>query len=176
MTRHLITWILALSGVTLIVVGLSWNSLFPPTSYWNEDQAAEYNAAFNAVHTAQDASHHGEVTDHKGLDEARERFLNIRGDLEHGATSARPIEQSSHRLRSLSAASCLGRAAILAAKRQKRPLKRPAARLEAAASLALSQCCFCSILAGLTHANKSGSSRAFPPNRQARPGPPGAQA
>jgi hypothetical protein len=82
MTRHLLTSALALLGIALIAVGLSWNSLFPPASYWSEDQAAEYNSAFNAVHTAQDASHHGGVTDHKALDDARERFLNIRGDLE----------------------------------------------------------------------------------------------
>jgi hypothetical protein len=74
--------ILAAASVGLIAVGVCWNALFPPASYWSEEQAAEYNAAFNAVHAAQDAHQHGAVPDRDTLSQAHERYLNIRGDLE----------------------------------------------------------------------------------------------
>jgi hypothetical protein len=82
MTRQLLVSTLALTGIILIVLGVSWNSLFPPSTYWSDEQTAEYNAAFNAVHTAQDAHLHRTAPDHKVLVEARERYLSIRGELE----------------------------------------------------------------------------------------------
>jgi len=87
MLRRLLVSILVALGLALLVVGHSWNWLFPPSAYWSEQQAAEYVAAHDAVHAAQDLTHLGESPDADTLDAAHERFFKIRRELEHARTA-----------------------------------------------------------------------------------------
>ena len=82
MTRNVVSYILGALAIGLIGLGLLWNSLFPPASYWSPQQAQQYQDAFYAAHAAQDAVDHGKLT-HDGaeLQAAREQFDTILGQL-----------------------------------------------------------------------------------------------
>jgi hypothetical protein len=58
MPQKVTTYILAAISIGMILLGLAWNSVFPPDSYWSQEKALEYRDAFRAAHAAQDASSH----------------------------------------------------------------------------------------------------------------------
>jgi hypothetical protein len=82
MTRQVVSYILGALAFGLIALGLFWNSLFPPASYWSPQQARQYQDAFYAAHAAQDAVDHGKlVHDGAELQAARERYELIQAEL-----------------------------------------------------------------------------------------------
>ena len=87
MMRRLSLTALASTGVILIALGVSWQWLHPPESYWSKSQAQQYVDAFVAVHAAED-SHGPDGTPTSDLIAARQKYDSLKSELDQ-ARSAR---------------------------------------------------------------------------------------
>ncbi|MEX2092916.1 MAG: hypothetical protein WD971_09575 [Pirellulales bacterium] len=89
MTRQVLLQTLSAFAIGLLVLGLSWNQLFPPESYWSPQQAKEYQDAFRAAHAAQDAVAHGSLSANEAeFEAAHKRYEHVQSELNR-AQSAR---------------------------------------------------------------------------------------
>jgi hypothetical protein len=83
MLRHTLTILCLLAGVGLVVAGAAWTYIYPPQSYWSEDQAREYVDASRALKAA--AMREGRRADDPPdaqLAAAQARFDRIKTDLD----------------------------------------------------------------------------------------------
>jgi hypothetical protein len=86
MQRFLVPSML-LAGLVLVGLGMSWNRLRPASSYWTNEQAAEYTAAQSALHSM--AHNHGNVDEAHSAEflAAKVRYAKIGGALESARSS-----------------------------------------------------------------------------------------
>jgi hypothetical protein len=88
MHQRILTYLLAAAALGLILLGMAWNSLFPPSSYWSEEKALEYRDAFRAAHAAQDAASHGAHTgDDAQVLKTRANYERIQDELNQAQTA-----------------------------------------------------------------------------------------
>ena len=88
MLRRLLMPALLISGVAFIFLGLSWKKLYPPSSYWTQEQAKQYELAANAVHDLQHAAEEGaSKADIASFAEAQRNFAELKKRLENARTA-----------------------------------------------------------------------------------------
>jgi hypothetical protein len=79
---------MVVGGAVLLVLGVNWERIRPPESYWSQDKAEQYVQAFSDVHAAQDHVEHGNNDPGDGdLDAARERYLTLRQELDRARST-----------------------------------------------------------------------------------------
>ena len=84
MTRRILLPVILAAGVGLILLGLGWKQLYPPTSYWSEQQAQQYMDAFTKLHELQDSDEHGASNQDKvALAAAKENYEKLENQLEY---------------------------------------------------------------------------------------------
>jgi|SRR3954452_10991471 hypothetical protein len=79
--------VMILFGLVLVALGYEWNRVLPASSYWSNEQAAEYTAAQSALHSM--AHNHGNVDAAHSQEflAAKDRYTKISGDLESARSS-----------------------------------------------------------------------------------------
>lgn len=82
MTRRFVLYTLGAIAVTLLLVGVGWKSLFPPKSYWSQEQAQSLDDAFNAVHRAEDFAHGPGDPGGEAFLAARRRYESLKSELD----------------------------------------------------------------------------------------------
>jgi hypothetical protein len=108
MTRRVLVPVIVAAGVVLILVGLGWKWLFPPKSYWSQEQARQYLDAYTKLHAMQDGQEHGPAKgtsketskaaskaapdaasnkDTASLAEVRQRYESLKSQLERARTA-----------------------------------------------------------------------------------------
>jgi hypothetical protein len=86
MMRRLPLIALAIMGIVLVALGVTWKWLHPPESYWSQTQAQQYVEAFAAVHAAEDG-HGAEGATDGDLMAARQRYDSMKSDLDQARTA-----------------------------------------------------------------------------------------
>src|SRR3978361_2197021 len=76
-----------LAGLVMVALGYEWNRVLPASTYWSNEQAAEYTAAQSALHSM--AHNHGKVDEAHSQEflAAKDRYTKIGGELESARNS-----------------------------------------------------------------------------------------
>lgn len=88
MARRIFLPVTLVAGVGLILLGLAWKQLYPPESYWSEEQARQLVDAFAELHNLQH-SEETEAAEHGGtsFEKAKEKYHSLKGELESARTA-----------------------------------------------------------------------------------------
>lgn len=82
MTRRIVMYSLVAVAAALLLTGVGWKSLFPPKSYWSQEQAQTLSDAFNAVHRAEDIAHGPGDPGGEAFLAARRRYESLKSELD----------------------------------------------------------------------------------------------
>jgi hypothetical protein len=80
-------------GLFLVLGGLVWSTLAAPSSVWSREQAAEYQAAGEALHAARSQSPASDGTAKSALTTAQQRFDRIEAELVAAQTGRQRISR-----------------------------------------------------------------------------------
>lgn len=87
-------YVLVAAGLIAVVLGLTWNRVLPKEVYWSEEQAREFNEAYDAAHSLTSHPPHGPGESHThdhshgsdDLEAARQRLLAAEERLNRAKT------------------------------------------------------------------------------------------
>jgi hypothetical protein len=71
------------AGVGLIFLGLAWQQLYPPTSYWGSEKAKQLEVAAAEAHNLQHVAEDGGSNGAKSFAEAKARYDKLQSELEY---------------------------------------------------------------------------------------------